>query len=278
MTALLVLDGLTKHFGGVKAVEKVDLKIEEGEILSVIGPNGAGKTTLFNVVTGFNEPTGGKVTFDGQDITGLKPNQVTSVGIARTFQSVRLFKNMTVIENVMVGQHPRSRTGVVGAVIRPPGVKKEEVRIRDRSREMLAFFGDRFPSRLHHELAAGLSYADRRRLEIARAMASEPKLLLLDEPAAGMNPRETEGLTKLIARLRDELGLTVVVIEHDMRVVKGVSDHVVVLDHGEKISEGSYDDVSGDERVIEAYLGKRHEDTRDRQPQAGSGEGQETNQ
>jgi branched-chain amino acid transport system ATP-binding protein len=263
--SLLQLDALTKHFGGVKAVERVDLRVEEGTILSVIGPNGAGKTTLFNVVTGFNDPTSGRVTFDGQDITGLKPNQVTTVGIARTFQAVRLFKNMTVLENVMVGQHPRTKTGVFGAIFRPPGVKAEEERIRDHGRKMLQFFGDRFPWRLHREFAAGLSYADRRRLEIARAMASDPKLLLLDEPAAGMNPRETEGLTKLIGRLRDELGLTVVVIEHDMRVVKGVSDYVVVLDHGEKISEGSYEDVAGDERVIEAYLGKKHEDTRNRQ-------------
>jgi branched-chain amino acid transport system ATP-binding protein len=263
--SLLQLDALTKHFGGVKAVERVDLSVEEGTILSVIGPNGAGKTTLFNVVTGFNDPTSGQVTFDGQNITGLKPNQVTTVGIARTFQAVRLFKNMTVLENVMVGQHPRTKSGVFGAIFRPPGVKAEEERIRDHGRKMLQFFGDRFPWRLHRELAAGLSYADRRRLEIARAMASDPKLLLLDEPAAGMNPRETEGLTTLIGRLRDELGLTVVVIEHDMRVVKGVSDFVVVLDHGEKIAEGSYEDVAGDERVVEAYLGKKHEDTRDRQ-------------
>jgi branched-chain amino acid transport system ATP-binding protein len=260
--SLLELHALTKHFGGVKAVEQVDLVVDEGEILSVIGPNGAGKTTLFNVVTGFNDPTAGRVTFDGQDITGLKPNQVTTVGIARTFQAVRLFKNLTVLENVMVGQHPRTKAGVFGAIFRPPGVKTEEEQIRDHGRKMLAFFGDRFPWRKHNELAAGLSYADRRRLEVARAMASRPKLLLLDEPAAGMNARETEGLTTLIGRLRDELGLTIVVIEHDMRVVKGVSDHVVVLDHGVKISEGTYQDVASDERVIEAYLGKQHEDTR----------------
>ena len=263
--SLLELHGLSKHFGGVKAVERVDLKVDDGEILSVIGPNGAGKTTLFNVVTGFNDPTAGRVIFDGQDITGLKPNQVTTVGIARTFQAVRLFKNMTVLENVMVGQHPRTKAGIFGAIFRPPGVKSEEERIRDHGRKMLEFFGDRFPWKMHNELAAGLSYADRRRLEIARGMASNPKLLLLDEPAAGMNPRETEGLTALIGRLRDELGLTIVVIEHDMRVVKGVSDHVVVLDHGEKIAEGSYADVAGDERVIEAYLGKKHEDTRSRE-------------
>jgi branched-chain amino acid transport system ATP-binding protein len=260
--SLLQLEKLTKHFGGVKAVQTVDLHVEDREIVSVIGPNGAGKTTLFNVVTGFYEPTSGVVTFNEQNITGLKPNQVTSVGIARTFQQVRLFKNMTVLENVMVGQHPRTKAGVLGAIMRLGPVRREEKRIVERSRELLAFFGDRFPRRMQGELAAGLSYADRRRLEIARALASEPQLLLLDEPAAGMNPRETEGLTTLIGRLRDELGIAIVVIEHDMRVVKGVSDRVAALDYGEKIAEGSYEEVSGNPQVIEAYLGKRHEDTR----------------
>jgi branched-chain amino acid transport system ATP-binding protein len=259
---LLELDNVSKFFGGVRAVDGVDLVVNQGEIVSVIGPNGAGKTTLFNIVTGFYEPTEGTITFGGFNITGLKPNQVTGAGIARTFQAVRLFKNMTVIENVMVGQHPRTRVGIFGAIFRPPGSRSEEKKIVQRARDMLAFFGDRFPRRLHDELAAGLSYADRRRLEIARAMASEPKLLLLDEPAAGMNPRETEGLTTLIGRLRDELELTVVVVEHDMRVVKGVSDRVVALDYGKKIAEGSYQEVSSNEQVIEAYLGKRHEDSR----------------
>jgi branched-chain amino acid transport system ATP-binding protein len=263
--SLLQLEGVSKFFGGVKAVDGVDLVVNQGEIVSVIGPNGAGKTTLFNVVTGFNDPTAGKITFDGFDITGLKPNQVTKAGIARTFQAVRLFKNMSVIENVMVGQHSRTHAGIFGAIVRPPGTRNEEKKITKRARDMLAFFGDRFPRKLHDELAAGLSYADRRRLEIARAMATEPKLLLLDEPAAGMNPRETEGLTALIARLRDELGLTVVVVEHDMRVVKGVSDRVAALDYGKKIAEGSYNEVSSNEQVIEAYLGKQHEDTRGRQ-------------
>jgi branched-chain amino acid transport system ATP-binding protein len=261
---MLQLEGLSKFFGGVKAVDGVDMIVNAGEIVSVIGPNGAGKTTLFNVVTGFNDATAGEVTFDGFDITGLKPNQVTRAGIARTFQAVRLFKNMTVLENVMVGQHPRSRAGVFGAIVRPSGTRNEEKRISKKAGDMLAFFGDRFPRRLHNELAAGLSYADRRRLEIARAMASEPKLLLLDEPAAGMNPRETEGLTGLIGRLRDEMGVTVVVVEHDMRVVKGVSDRVIALDYGKKIAEGNYDEVARNEKVIEAYLGKRHEDTRGR--------------
>ena len=264
--SLLELDEVSKYFGGVRAVDGVDLSINEREIVSVIGPNGAGKTTLFNIVTGFYEPSEGSIIFDGVNITGLKPNQVTSVGIARTFQSVRLFKNMTVLENVMVGQHPRTKSGIAGAILRLPRTRAEEEKIHNRAVEMLAFFGDRFPRRLHGELAAGLSYADRRRLEIARAMASEPKLLLLDEPAAGMNPKETEGLTKLIARLRDELELTVVVVEHDMRVVKGVSDRVAALDYGKKIAEGTYEEVSGNEQVIEAYLGKRHEDTRGAQP------------
>jgi ABC-type branched-subunit amino acid transport system ATPase component len=263
--SLLQLEGVSKFFGGVKAVDGVDLVVNQGEIVSVIGPNGAGKTTLFNVVTGFNDPTAGKITFDGFNITGLKPNQVTKAGIARTYQAVRLFKNMSVLENVMVGQHSRTHAGIFGAIVRPPGARNEEKKITKRARDMLAFFGDRFPRKIHDELAAGLSYADRRRLEIARAMATEPKLLLLDEPAAGMNPRETEGLTALIARLRDQLGLTVVVVEHDMRVVKGVSDRVAALDYGKKIAEGNYDEVSSNEQVIEAYLGKQHEDTRGRE-------------
>jgi branched-chain amino acid transport system ATP-binding protein len=228
------------------------------------------------VVTGFNDPTSGKVSFDGFDVTGLKPNQVTKAGIARTFQAVRLFKNMSVIENVMVGQHSRTRAGIFGAVVRTPRTRREEKKITKRAREMLDFFGDRFPRKLQDELAAGLSYADRRRLEIARAMASEPKLLLLDEPAAGMNPRETEGLTALIGRLRDELGLTVVVVEHDMRVVKGVSDRVVALDYGKKIAEGDYEEVSGNEQVIEAYLGKKHEDTGGREAAVRQGETEAT--
>jgi branched-chain amino acid transport system ATP-binding protein len=271
--SLLQLNTVSKYFGGVRAVDGVDMVVNPREIVSVIGPNGAGKTTLFNVVTGFNDPTAGKVTFDGFDITGLKPNQVTSAGIARTFQAVRLFKNMTVLENVMVGQHPRTRSGIFGAIFRPPRTVSEEKKVTKSAREMLAFFGDAFPRRLHDEMAAGLSYADRRRLEIARAMASEPKLMLLDEPAAGMNPRETEGLTALIARLRDELSLTIVVVEHDMRVVKGVSDRVIALDYGKKIAEGSYDEVASNDQVIEAYLGKRHEDTRGRE-QATTGPGE----
>jgi branched-chain amino acid transport system ATP-binding protein len=258
--SLLEIKDLKKYFGGVKAVDGVDFSVDEGTIVSVIGPNGAGKTTLFNVVTGFNPPDAGAIVFDGQRIGGYKPNQVATVGIARTFQQVRLFPNMTVLENVKVGQHTRTHSGIVGAILSLPRTRKEENGITEKAREILAFFGDRFPRRMEDEYASALSYADRRRLEIARAMATEPQLLLLDEPTAGMNPAETEGLTKLIVRLRDERGLTIIVIEHDMRLVKGVSERVTALDYGKKIAEGTYEEVSTDERVIEAYLGKRHEE------------------
>ena len=257
---LLEIKALHKHFGGVAAVDGVDFHVDEGEIVSVIGPNGAGKTTLFNVVSGFNHPDSGEISFDGQRIDGLKPNQVTSVGIARTFQAVRLFPNMTVIENVMVGQHPRTRAGMLGAVLGLPGARREEKAITQRAREILGFFGDRFPQEIEDEYAGSLSYADRRRLEVARAMATDPKLLLLDEPTAGMNPAETEGLTKLIGRLRDDVGLTIIVIEHDMRLVKGVSDRVAALDYGKKIAEGTYSEVASDQHVIEAYLGTRQDE------------------
>jgi branched-chain amino acid transport system ATP-binding protein len=258
--SLLEIKDVHKHFGGVRAVDGVDFHVDEGEIVSVIGPNGAGKTTLFNVVTGFNAPDSGQILFAGQRIDGLKPNQVTTVGIARTFQAVRLFPNMTVLENVMVGQHPRTRSGLTGAIFHLPRTRKEEQRIAERSREILAFFGDRFPRHMEDEYAASLSYADRRRLEIARAMATESKMLLLDEPTAGMNPAETEGLTKLIGRLRKQAGYTIVVIEHDMRLVKGVSDRVAALDYGKKIAEGTYQEVASNQQVVEAYLGKRHEE------------------
>lgn len=256
---LLEIKALHKHFGGVAAVDGVDFHVDAGEIVSVIGPNGAGKTTLFNVVSGFNHPDSGEISFDGQRIDGLKPNQVTSVGIARTFQAVRLFPNMTVIENVMVGRHPRTRAGMLGAVFGLPGARREEKAITQKAREILGFFGDRFPQEIEDEYAGSLSYADRRRLEVARAMATDPKLLLLDEPTAGMNPAETEGLTKLVGRLRDDVGLTIVVIEHDMRLVKGVSDRVAALDYGKKIAEGTYSEVASDQHVIEAYLGTRQE-------------------
>jgi branched-chain amino acid transport system ATP-binding protein len=257
MSPLLEIRGLKKQFGGLAALGGVDMEVNEGEIVSVIGPNGAGKTTFFNVVTGIYERDEGHVVFDGHSLTGLKPNHITKLGVARTFQTVHLFPNMTVLENAMVGQHCRTRTGLLGAVLRLPPTRKEERRIEERARDCLAFFGTRLSGYRHDQPASSLSYANRRRLEIARAMATEPQLLLLDEPTAGMNPTETAELTKLIRRLRDERGFTVVVIEHDMRVVKGVSDRVVALDYGRKIADGPYNDVANNEQVIEAYLGRK---------------------
>lgn len=254
--ALLECRGLTKSFGGLAALQGLDLEVSAGEIVSVIGPNGAGKTTLFNVVTGIYEPDEGTVWFDGHDITGLKPNQITKLGVARTFQTVHLFPNMTVLENAMVGQHCRTRAGLFASILRLPWQRAEEERVREKARQALAFFGPRLVGYREDQPASVLSYANRRRLEIARALATEPKLLLLDEPTAGMNPVETQELTRLIGRMRDALGLTILVIEHDMRVVKGVSDRVVALDYGRKIAEGTYEEVAHDERVIEAYLGR----------------------
>jgi branched-chain amino acid transport system ATP-binding protein len=256
VSALLEIRGLVKRFGGLNAVDGVDLDVEAGEILSVIGPNGAGKTTLFNVVTGLYAPDGGSIVFDGHNLVGLKPNQVCGLGISRTFQTVRLFPNMTVLENAMVGQHCRTRSGVLGAVLRLPRTRAEEQAVREQARAALSFFGSRLASFREDQPAMALSYANRRRLEIARAMATNPKLILLDEPTAGMNPRETEEMIGLIGKLRDEQGFTIVVIEHDMRLVKGVSDRVIALDYGRKIAEGTFDEVSSDVRVIEAYLGK----------------------
>jgi branched-chain amino acid transport system ATP-binding protein len=257
VSALLEVRRLVRRFGGLNAVDQVDLDVEAGEILSVIGPNGAGKTTLFNVVTGLYAPDGGSIHFDGHDLVGLQPNQICSLGIARTFQTVRLFPDMTVLENAMVGQHCRTRSGVLGAVLRLPATRAEERRVLEQARSALSFFGSRLAGYREDQPAFSLSYANRRRLEIARAMATIPKLILLDEPTAGMNPKETQEMTHLIGKLRDERGFTIVVIEHDMRLVKGVSDRVVALDYGRKIADGTYDEVAHDERVIEAYLGKR---------------------
>ena len=257
--SLLELREVAKSFGGLAAVDRVDLTADQGEILSVIGPNGAGKTTLFNIVTGFYSLDSGTITFDGHNIAGLRPNAITKIGIARTFQAVRLFPNMTVLENVMVGQHSRSKSGVAGAIFRMPKTVKEELHIVEKAQETLSFFGDRLGEHRYDQLAGSLAYADRRRLEIARAMATEPKLLLLDEPTAGMNDREKEEIIKLIGRLRDERGYSVILIEHDMPVVKGVSDRVIALDFGRKIAEGTYDEVSKHERVVEAYLGREAE-------------------
>lgn len=260
--ALLETRGLKKSFGGLQAIGGVDFTIDQGEIVSVIGPNGAGKTSFFNVISGLFPPDEGRIIFEGVDIAGHTPSQITKAGIARTFQNVRLFPNLTVLENVKVGQHCRTRRGIFGAIFQTPAFRKEEREIEEKAKEILSFFGSRLVGYRFDQPAFVLSYANRRRLEIARAMGTEPTLLLLDEPTAGMNPRETVELTELIGKLRSDKGFTVIMIEHDMRVVGEVSDRVVVLDHGVKIAEGSYQEVSTNEHVIEAYLGRPAEEKR----------------
>ncbi|HUK44228.1 MAG TPA: ABC transporter ATP-binding protein [Gaiellaceae bacterium] len=252
---LLDLRGISKSFGGLVCVSGLDLHVDEGEIVSVIGPNGAGKTTLFNLITGIYAPDAGEIEFEGRSILGLEPHQIVGRGIARTFQTLRLFLNMTVKENVMAAEYSHTRAGILRAILRTPGMRREEREISQLAEERLAFFGDRLMGYRWSQPAYSLSYANRRRLEIARATATKPRLLLLDEPAAGMNPVETHEITELIGRLRVEGGYTILVIEHDMHVVEGISDRVIALDHGIKIAEGSYEQVATNERVVEAYLG-----------------------
>jgi branched-chain amino acid transport system ATP-binding protein len=252
---LLELQAVSMAFGGLKVVDALDLHVDEGEIVSVIGPNGAGKTTLFNLVTGVYRPTEGDIVFEGKSIKGLEPHQITRRGIARTFQTLRLFLNMTVRENVMAATYGHTKAGVFRSMLRTPGMRREEQEIRDLAEQRLSFFGQRLMGYRWDQPAYSLSYANRRRLEIARATATNPRLLLLDEPAAGMNPSETHEIAELIGQLRTEGGYTILVIEHDMHVVEGISDRVIALDHGVKIAEGTFEQVATDPRVVEAYLG-----------------------
>jgi ABC-type branched-subunit amino acid transport system ATPase component/ABC-type branched-subunit amino acid transport system permease subunit len=251
---LLEIKGLAKWFGGIKAVNGIDLDVMPGSIVAIIGPNGSGKTTFFNLITGLIEPGGGRVLLAGEDVTGLKPHRIVEKGIARTFQNLRLFANMTLMENALVGAHTRTSTGAIGAVLRLPRVKREEAAARARALEIFRIFGNRLMPRLQH-LAFSLSYANRRRLEIARALVSEPVLLLLDEPTAGMNPTETLELTDQIRHLR-ERGVTILMIEHKLDVVNEIADRVIVLDHGEKIAEGTPRQVHSNKEVLRAYLGR----------------------
>ncbi len=251
--ALLEATNITKIFGGLTAVNDVTLTIEQGSIVSVIGPNGAGKTTFFNILTGIYKPDKGDVIFDGKPIGGLRPDQIAALGMRRTFQNIRLFHNMTVLENVLVGMHTHLHAPIWNIILRSPSLRREEGKARDRSRELLRFVS---LDNKRDELAKNLPYGDQRRLEIARALAGNPKLILLDEPTAGMNPNETLDATNLIRRLRDQLGVTVVLIEHDMRLVMAISERISVLDYGTKIAEGDGQVIRSNPRVIEAYLGK----------------------
>ena len=252
---LLELDQVSKAFGGLVCIDRLDLEVREGEIVSVIGPNGAGKTTLFNLVTGIYRPDDGDIRLDGESIVGLSPHKITNRGIARTFQTLRLFLNMSVKDNVMAATYGGTHASLVESILRLPRARREERESNAVAEEKLSFFGQRLMGYRWNQPAYSLSYANRRRLEIARATATKPRILLLDEPAAGMNPVETHEITELIGQLRKEGGYTILVIEHDMHVVEGISDRVVALDHGEKIAEGTFEQVATNPRVVEAYLG-----------------------
>jgi len=256
MTApILELRGVTKAFGGLTVLQNLDMTVGTAEIVSVIGPNGAGKTTLFNSISGIYQPDAGDILLDGSSIVGSSPETIANLGVARTFQTLRVFLNMTVRENVMAATYGSTKTRMWQSVLSTPAARREEAEVRKLAEEKLAFFGDRLTGYRWDQPAYSLSYANRRRLEIARAMATEPRLLMLDEPAAGMNPAETQEITQLIGRLREEAGYAILVIEHDMHVVEGISDRVIALDHGVKIAEGSFESVAEDPAVIEAYLG-----------------------